>query len=408
MVGTEAWSSVAEVETLRELAHTQARAAAAVRQHADDGAATAGTLEAELITARSAATERRDRANFELDSLLGLAAQAGLQRRTAMLADQLRSGSLAAETWNPLLRELAADWRDVLHRHRELMRELRRAAASAERARADEREAAARVERAATKRTACEQQLEEARAAITTAFARWRSTLSQLDLDEPSAQAALGLAHEGSSALPALSALVDRQRGALSDERSAQVAARATATTAVAATEAEIERLAGAQDRRAARSGLASGQPRRARRGSAVEAGRFPSEFAAAQRSGLEVGLEAAGLLDAWVTPSGRFEDAAIADVVFTGTPPAAGDSLLGVLEPVVSRPVASGVVAELLRSIGLGERETGPWIDVDGRFALGPLHGRAQGSGRACRRRRSRGAAGGPDHRAARASRFA
>ena len=124
LVTSAAWSSVAEVETLRELAQTQARAATAARRHADDAAAAASALEAELITARAATAERRDRASDELDSLLALGAEAGLERRTATLADQLRTGALAADTWSLLLRELATDWRDVLHRHRELMREL--------------------------------------------------------------------------------------------------------------------------------------------------------------------------------------------------------------------------------------------------------------------------------------------
>lgn len=377
LVSSASWSSIAEIETLRELAHTQARAAAAARRHADDAAAAAGALEAELITARAAATERRERASAELDSLLELAAQAGIERRATVLAEQLRTGALAADNWSPLLRELAADWRDVLHRHRELMRDLRRAAAAAESARADEREAAARVEQAAVRRAACEQQLEEARAAITSAFEAWRSALARLELDDASAEAALDLAHQGSLPLPALSALADRQRVSLADERSSHVRARETAVTAIAATEAEIERLAGAQD-----DGPRAPEWRRADR-----AGRhgaplwrlidFRADVPAERRSGLEAGLEAVGLLDAWVTESGTVEDPAIADVVFAGAETADGHSLLEVLEPVPNQPVAPGVVAQLLQCIGLGERDRGPWVDVDGRFALGPLRGR-------------------------------
>ena len=46
-----------------------------------------------------------------------------------MLAEQLRAGTLSADTWSPLLRDLASDWRDVLHRHRELLRDSQRASA---------------------------------------------------------------------------------------------------------------------------------------------------------------------------------------------------------------------------------------------------------------------------------------
>ena len=377
LVTSAAWSSVAEVETLRELAQTQARAATAARRHADDAAAEAGALEAELITARAAAVEGRNRASDELDSLLALAAAAGLERRAAILAQQLRTGSLAADTWSPLLRELATDWRDVLHRHRELMRELRQAAGEAERARAGEREAAARLEQAAARRTACEQQLEEARAALGTAFERWRSALEQLELNEPAAAAALELAHDGSSPLPALAPSVDRRRASLSDARSAHTAAREVAATAVAATEEEIDRLAGAHDE-------GPRPPEWLRADRAERAGAplwrlidFRAEVRADERSSLEAGLEAAGLLDAWVMPSGGVEAPALADVVFASAPPAEGRSLLDVLEPVPDEPVAVDVVARLLSCLGLGEHEKGPWVGVDGSFALGPLRGR-------------------------------
>jgi uncharacterized protein (TIGR02680 family) len=377
LVGSAAWSSVAEVETLRELAHTQARAATAARRHADDASATASALEAELITARAAAAEHRERATGDLDALLELASEAGLERRATILAEQLRSGVLDAETWSPLLRELAGDWRDVLHRHRELLRELREAAAIAERARGDEREATARVQHAAARRSTCEQQLDEARSALTDTFAAWRSTLGELELDDAGADQALELAYTGRSPLPALSAIVDRQRACLSDERSALATARKTAAAEAAETGAEMERLATAHDDgprgpewpRAARVDRAGAPLWRL-----ID---FRDELTGEWRSGLEAALEAAGLLDAWVTPSGRVEDPAIPDVVLAGAEPADGSSLLEVLTPLPDQPVAAAVVSELLGGIGLGEREDGPWADVDGRFALGPLRGR-------------------------------
>jgi uncharacterized protein (TIGR02680 family) len=377
LVTSAAWSSVAEVETLRELAYTQARAAQAARRHADDAAATAASLEAELIAARAAADEHRGRATSELDSLLELAAQAGLERRATTLAEQLRARAISPETWSPLLRELATDWRDVLHRHRELTRELRRASADAERERAAEREAAARLEQAGAKRAACEQQLEEARAALTSAFEDWRAALVQLELDEQDASAARELAHDGKSPMPALAAPVDRRRASLADERSSHVSARGAAATAVAATEAEIERLAQARE-----DGPRAPEWLRADRHERAGAPLwrlidFRDDIPAERRSGLEAGLEAAGLLDAWVTPSGGIEDPAIADVVFTGSPAVDGHSLLEALEPVADQPVATEVVRELLSSVGLGERATGPWVGVDGRFAVGPLRGR-------------------------------
>ena len=106
---------MAEVETIGEHAATQARAAAAARAHADEAAASAaGALEAELITARAAAwTNEMKLADRDLADASELSASAGLGGRVEPLADQLRDGSLAAETWGQLLRDLATDWRDV-------------------------------------------------------------------------------------------------------------------------------------------------------------------------------------------------------------------------------------------------------------------------------------------------------
>ncbi len=377
LVSSAAWSSVAEVETLRELVQTQARAAAAARRHADDAAVAAGALEAELITARAAVAERRERASAELDALLELAAGAGLARRVAMLADQLRVGALAADTWSPLLRELATDWRDVLHRHRELMRELRQAAGEAERARAAEREAASRLQQTAATRDACEQQLDEARAAVTSAFESWRSALTQLELDQQAVDAALELARDGLSPLPTLTPLMDRRRASLSDQRSSHVAARQAAATAVEAIETEIAQLAAAHD-----DGPRAPEWLRTDRAGRTGAPLwrlidFGADVPAERRAGLEAGLEAAGLLDAWVTQSGGIENPAIADVVFAGAKPVDGHSLLDVLQPVPDQSVGPDVVARLLSCLGLGEHEAGPWVAGDGRFALGPLRGR-------------------------------
>ena len=374
---------------------------------ADGAAAAAGALEAELITARAAAAERRDGAGSELDSLVELAAEAGLERRVSILAEQLRAGALAADTWSPLLRDLAIDWRDVLHRHRELMRDLRRAAADTERARTGEREAAGRLEQAAAKRMACEHQLDEARATHASAFERWRSALVQLEVDEPSAEAALELAHDGSPPGAAGAAGGSSARVAIRRARLA-VGGPGGRRTAVAATEAEIERLASAQDDGTAAAGMAPRRPQRARRRAAWRLIDFRSDVPAESRSSLEAALEAAGLLDAWVTPSGGIEDPAIADVIFWGTQPTDGRSLVDVLAPVPDQPVEPEVVTQLCcPAVGLGERETGHWVELDGRFALGPLRGRGDRdrqstSAPPLARRDAR-----PDRRAARTDRF-
>ncbi|MGA2009795.1 MAG: TIGR02680 family protein [Solirubrobacteraceae bacterium] len=377
LVSSEAWSSVSEVEALREHAVTQTRAAAAAREHADSAAAHASALEAELIIAQAAAAEHRGRASAELDGALLLGARAGLGARAEILGAQLRDGAVSIDSWIGLLRELARDWRDVLHRHRALLIAARQASAAAERARVEERDAARRLEQAQDRRAACEQQLEQARAAYTVAFAGWRAGLQELGVDDDAGAAALELALAGQPPFRALAPAGEKARTALADGRAALAAARRGAADAVRDIEAEIERLAAAHDdgppapawpraSRCARSGAPLWRLVDYRDG-------VPDD----RRAGLEAALEASGLLDAWVMPNGRLDDRTLADVVLAEAEPVAGASLLEALVPVDSQPVAPSVVALLLRGIGLGERAAGPWVDFDGRFVLGPLTGR-------------------------------
>ncbi|MEU8221409.1 TIGR02680 family protein [Kribbella sp. NPDC048915] len=100
-----------------------------------------------------------------------------------------------------------------------------------------------------------------------------------------------------------------------------------------------------------------------------------------ASRAGIEAALEAAGVLDAWVTPDGELLAADTDDVVLRP-----GDVVpvhLGtILRPAVDPedPHASLVpeqlVEALLSSIGCGEQETPAWVSTDGRFRLGVLNG--------------------------------
>ena len=378
LIGSAAWSSVAEVEALRGQAGAQRNAAGAAREHADGAAAAAGGTEAELITARAAAAAQAEQAEVDLGDVLALAERAGLAQRAGLLAAQLRDGSVAPATWGTLLRDLVRDWRDVLHRHHALLAAARSAAAAADRARAAEREASARLEQLTARRWACEEQLDAARDALTTALHSWRATLVELDVDDETAAAALDLAHAGKPPATALAPAADRARAVLADTRSSIASARQAARQAAAAAEAEIERLASARD-----DGPAA--PAWSRADRAGRAGAplwrlvdFTPQLPDRQHAALEGALEAMGLLDAWVTPSGRVEDADTADIVLADGASAPGSTLGDVLEPVADQPVAVTVVARLLARVGLGERQTGPWVDLDGRFVLGPLAGRA------------------------------
>lgn len=98
----------------------------------------------------------------------------------------------------------------------------------------------------------------------------------------------------------------------------------------------------------------------------------------------VEAALEAAGLLDAWVTPDGRLLDPDTFDAVVVPVPPPSGRTLADAARPT-PQAVDSGVITAVLAGIGLvgaGEApdpDVAAWVACDGRFRLGPLHGTAR-----------------------------
>ena len=100
-------------------------------------------------------------------------------------------------------------------------------------------------------------------------------------------------------------------------------------------------------------------------------------------RARLEAALEAAGLLDAWVTLDGALLARGIHDtVVVAGTSPEP-EAHLGVwLVPAIDRDdprtagMSDAVVAAVLRHVGARAGSGHVWVDLDGRWQVGPLHG--------------------------------
>ncbi|MPZ82193.1 MAG: TIGR02680 family protein [Actinophytocola sp.] len=111
----------------------------------------------------------------------------------------------------------------------------------------------------------------------------------------------------------------------------------------------------------------------------------FAPAVSDADRAGLEAALEAAGILDAWVSPDGVVTSADTNDVLVRATTaPRPTRGLTGALVPAVDRDepgaaaVADETVTAVLAAIGLGEHEHGEtWVAQDGRFGLGVLSGR-------------------------------
>jgi uncharacterized protein (TIGR02680 family) len=113
-----------------------------------------------------------------------------------------------------------------------------------------------------------------------------------------------------------------------------------------------------------------------------------PSGLTEGQKAGMEAALEASGLIDAWVGPSGDAVAVGTGDTLATPGAPVTGPSLADVLHPAVDRadPAAAELpdelVTRLLAGIGLISAEngelpdSGSWIALDGRFRLGALTG--------------------------------
>ncbi|HEX4813385.1 MAG TPA: TIGR02680 family protein [Nonomuraea sp.] len=107
----------------------------------------------------------------------------------------------------------------------------------------------------------------------------------------------------------------------------------------------------------------------------------FAEAVPADHRAGLEAALEAAGILDAWVTPDGTL--LATDDTVVVAGEPLSGPSCGAVLRPAVDREdgqaatLADSAVEAVLSGIGLGPGDGArAWVAVDGRWANGVLTG--------------------------------
>ena len=100
-------------------------------------------------------------------------------------------------------------------------------------------------------------------------------------------------------------------------------------------------------------------------------------------RAGIEAALEAAGLLDAWLTPDGTLLAADRDDAVILPDRPAPDGGLTAVLRPAIDRddPSAAALSDEavwaVLAALALGESDHPTWIAADGRFRIGVLRGR-------------------------------
>ena len=111
----------------------------------------------------------------------------------------------------------------------------------------------------------------------------------------------------------------------------------------------------------------------------------FQPHLSDAHSTGLEAALEAAGLLDAWISPDGKISLTAMLVDTFLqieADPPATlqGPTLADALcLDADSHEVSEAVMQQVLRQIGLGHGAGRHWVSLDGSWQMGPLQGRGE-----------------------------
>ncbi|NUR57854.1 MAG: TIGR02680 family protein, partial [Catenulispora sp.] len=266
----------------------------------------------------------------------------------------------------------------------------------------DAQQAAQTAERAAAQVVAAARSEAEASLA-----AWWREHGSQLpqEIAEPLADAlADALAGVGEPEAPTMSvvysAAVQPRADALRGRQAELRAERGRLETERAETVAERDRIAAEHDdappARAGRAADTSAMP-----GAPLwRLVRFADAVGDAEAAGLEAALEAAGLLDAWITPEAAPVTSGDSLAYLRPGPAAAGPSLADVLVPDVASgedsPVSAARLTAILRSVATGgDLAAHPAVITrDGRYAQGVQAGahrkeHAEFIGATARRRR-------------------
>jgi uncharacterized protein (TIGR02680 family) len=253
----------------------------------------------------------------------------------------------------------------------------------------------AEVQAAADRVTAADLAIEERMGLILNGYRLYLSGLAELRVTDPdeliAALGSWGLTGEGAN--PAVAIIDDAVRvagaelgqlaGALSSQRTRHVTRAGELAEEIGWLRAGGHDAPPAPHTRA--PGIRDGCP-----GAALwKVTDFAPGLADDERAGLEAALEAAGILDALVTPDGNLVDGDV--VVVSGLAPVAGESCASLLVPAidVADPQASVLdevsVTSVLRAIGRepatgrepGTAGTGAtWVTTDGRWSNGVLSG--------------------------------
>ncbi|MGH8825170.1 MAG: TIGR02680 family protein, partial [Jiangellaceae bacterium] len=349
------------------LAERDGRAAAA-RSRADEADSAFAGVRAEAMSA--AATAHVDRGHAaDIDARLTRAELVDLRAAAGQLADrQQRAVAHVRQLSDALI-----DRRDELAAARRRADEL---AADAAQLADERRTAAAEVGRCGTE--------------LVDRTRRHVESTVELSVPDPGdALAALELWIETlDGANPARSAVDVGYRQVNDDHARAAAALGARRTAATEHRDAvadEIARLEAGEVRTPPVPHTRDGAGRSGRRGAPLwRLVDFAGHVHDDDRAGVEAAMEAAGILDAWVTLDGDLLAPGTDDVVVRAHADLAlpGVDLRSVLRPAVDRAdarvsgLADSLVDELLAAIGLGAGQGSVWVAPDGRFRVGVLEG--------------------------------
>jgi uncharacterized protein (TIGR02680 family) len=247
----------------------------------------------------------------------------------------------------------------------------------------------AEVQAAADRVTAAEETVEERMRLLLDAYRLYLGGLAELRVTDPdeliAALETWGLT--GAGANPAVSVIDDAARaagtelGRLTGELSSQQARHATRAGELADTIARLR--AGGRDSppvpHTRVPGIRDGRP-----GAPLwQVTDFVPHLSSGERAALEGALEAAGILDAWVTPEGNLVSGDV--IVVSGLAPVAGESCASLLVPAIdgADPQAAALgeetVTSILKAIASGPAPadgSAAWVTTDGQWRNGMLSG--------------------------------
>ena len=347
-------------------------------------------LKGELTRRSKKASDAAQRASAAENGLHAAQDTAGAAAAAARCAPGHRE---AVEGWHEDLSRARRSAQEAADRQARAIGQLERLLAGVTDRRSALEAARAEVDRltaeiqAATDRVAAVEQAAAARAAdLAAAYRGYLARLTELRVDDPDEliEMVTEWAATGGGENPARRVIDDAARSAVDalGRQDAQLSARRDGLTVTAAElTVEIGRLeAGGHDAPPVphTRGL---QVRDTRPGAPLwKVTDFAPGVPEQHRAGLEAALEAAGILDAWLTPDGELTAGDV--VLVSGRQPVSGPSCDTVLVPAVNTgdPQAAALpeaaVRAVLSAIGLGGGAGATWVTTSGRWANGVLAG--------------------------------